>query len=86
MKETKNKTVIGTVVSTTNDKTITVLVETYTAHPLYKKRVKNSKKYAAHDEKNIAKVGDTVKIVQTRPLSKTKRYELVEVTKEAVVL
>lgn len=86
MEQTKKSYLIGTVVSSTNDKTITVLVETYRTHPLYKKRVKYSKKYAAHNEKNIAKVGDTVKIVQTRPLSKTKRYELVAVTKEAVVL
>ena len=86
MEQTKKSYLIGTVVSSANDKTITVLVETYRTHPLYKKRVKYSKKYAAHDEKNIAKVGDTVKIVQTRPLSKTKRYELVSVTKEAVVL
>ena len=85
--EKTNKTYLtGTVVSSLNDKTITVLVETYKTHPLYKKRVKYSKRYAAHDEKNIAKVGDTVRIVQTRPLSKTKRYELVSVTKEAVVL
>ena len=84
MKERKE--LIGIVVSDKADKTITVKVETYKKHPLYGKRVKYSKKYAAHDEKNIAKVGDTVKIVQTRPLSKTKRYELVEVTKEAVVL
>ena len=48
--------------------------------------VKYSKKYRAHDEKNIAKVGDTVKIAMTRPLSKTKRYELVSVIKEAVIL
>lgn len=86
MEKTKSSYLIGTVVSSTNDKTISVNVETYRNHPLYKKRVKYSKKYAAHDEKNIAKVGDTVKIVQTRPLSKTKRYELVEVTKKAVVL
>jgi len=84
--ETKRQEIIGTVVSAKNDKTITVLVETKRTHPLYKKRVKYSKKYAAHDEKNIAKEGDTVKLVQTRPLSKSKRYELVEVTKEAVVL
>lgn len=84
--ETKRAELIGKVVSNTNDKTITVLVETYRKHPLYKKRVKYSKKYAAHDEKNIAKVGDTVKLVQTRPLSKTKRYELVEVLEQAVVL
>ena len=84
--ENKRAELIGKVVSNANDKTITVLVETYRNHPLYKKRVKYSKKYAAHDEKNIAKVGDTVRIAQTRPLSKTKRYELVEVIQEAVIL
>ena len=84
--ENKRAELIGRVVSSVNNKTITVLVETHRTHPLYKKRVKYSKKYAAHDENNIAKVGDTVRIAQTRPLSKTKRYELVEVTKKAVVL
>ena len=73
-------------ISAKNDKTITVLVETQRKHPLYKKRVKYSKKYTAHDEKNVAKEGDTVRIVSTRPLSKTKRYELVEVVTKAVVL
>lgn len=82
----KRQELVGKVVSNKNDKTITVLVETYKRHPLYGKRVKYSKKYAAHDEKNIAKVGDTVKIRSTRPLSKTKRYELVEVLIEAVIL
>ncbi len=77
---------VGRVISNTNDKTITVLVETHKKHSLYGKRVKYSKKYAAHDEKNLAKVGDTVKIRMTRPLSKTKRYELVEVLREAVIL
>ena len=77
---------IGRVVSDKADKTITVLVETHKKHPLYGKRVKYSKKYAAHDEKNEAKVGDTVKIKMTRPLSKTKRYELVTVIEKAVVL
>ena len=87
MEQTNNRTVlIGRVVSDKNDKTITVLVETHRKHPLYKKRVKYSKKYRAHDEKNIAKVGDTVKIAMTRPLSKTKRYELASVVKEAVIL
>lgn len=77
---------IGKVVSAKNNKTITVLVETAKRHPLYGKRVKYSKKYAAHDEENKAKVGDTVKIRMTKPLSKTKRYELVEVLVEAVIL
>ena len=76
----------GKVVSAKNDKTITVLVETYKKHPLYGKRVKYSKKYTAHDEKNVAKEGDTVRIKSTRPLSKTKRYELDSVLVEAVIL
>lgn len=84
--ETKRTELIGRVVSDTNNKTITVLVETYRRDPLYKKRVKYSKKYTAHDEANKAKVGDTVRIASTRPLSKTKRYELVEVIQDAVVL
>ena len=84
--ESKRSELVGKVVSAKNDKTITVLVETHKKHPLYGKRVKSSKKYTAHDEKNIAKVGDTVKIRSTRPLSKTKRYELVNVLIEAVIL
>ena len=77
---------VGKVVSSKNDKTITVLVETYKRHPLYKKRVKYSKKYAAHDSKNEANLGDTVRIRLTKPISKTKKYELVEVLEKAVVL
>ena len=77
---------VGKVVSDKNDKTITVLVETYRRHPLYHKRVKYSKKFRAHDEKNEAKTGDTVRIRMTRPLSKTKNYELVEVVSKAVIL
>ncbi len=76
----------GKVVSDKCEKTITVLVETYKRHPLYNKRVKYSKKYAAHDELGKAKVGDTVRIRMTKPISKTKRYELVEVIQKAVVL
>ena len=72
--------------SATNDKTISVLVETYKTHPKYKKRVKYSKKYAVHDESNKAKVGDTVRIVETRPISKTKHFYLKEIVKEAVIL
>ena len=84
--ESKRSELIGKVVSAKNDKTITVLVETHKKHPLYGKRVKYSKKYTAHDESNKAKEGDTVRIRSTRPLSKTKRYELVEVLIEAVIL
>ena len=86
MENTKRQELVGRVVSNQNDKTITVLVETHKKHPKYKNMVKYSKKYRAHDEKNIAKVGDTVRIAMTRPLSKTKRYELVNVVKEAVIL
>ena len=84
--EDKKQELVGKVVSAKNDKTITVLVETYKNHPLYKKRVKYSKKYTAHDEKNVAKEGDTVRISASRPLSKTKRYTLVEVVEKAVIL
>jgi len=85
--ETLNKQeLVGKVVSAKNDKTITVLVETYKNHPLYGKRVKYSKKYVAHDEKNVAKEGDTVRLTASRPLSKTKRYVLKEVVEKAVIL
>jgi small subunit ribosomal protein S17 len=77
---------VGKVVSDKNDKTITVLVETYKKDPLYVKRVKISKKYAAHDEKNEAKVGDTVRIAETRPLSKNKHFRLVEIVEKAIIL
>ncbi len=82
----KRKELVGKVVSNKNNKTITVVVETYKKDPLYGKRVKYSKKYAVHDEKNIAKVGDTVRIVETRPLSKTKYFYLKEIIEEAVIL
>lgn len=85
MTEAKHE-LVGRVVSSFNNKTITVLVETSKKHPLYKKQVKYSKKYAVHDEANEAKVGDTVRIRMTRPLSKTKRYELVEILSKAVIL
>ena len=85
-KDTKQTSLVVKVVSAKNNKTITVLVETYKKHPLYGKRVKYSKKYTAHDEKNIAKEGDTVRITSTRPLSKTKRYVLDKVLIEAVIL
>ena len=84
--EKAKQEIIGIVVGDSADKTITVKVETYKKHPLYGKRVKYSKKYAAHDENNMAHVGDKVRLAQTRPLSKTKRYELVEVIEKAVIL
>jgi len=84
--EKMRKELVGRVVSSKNNKTITVLVETYKKDPLYGKRVKSSKKYAVHDESNKAKVGDTVRIVETRPISKTKYFYLKEIVKEAVIL
>ena len=86
MNENIKRELIGVVVSDKADKTITVKVETYKKAPIYKKRIKYSKKYAAHDEQNIAKVGDKVRLVATRPLSKTKRYELAEVIEKAIIL
>ena len=77
---------VGKVVSDKTDKTITVLVETYRMDKKYGKRVKYSKKYTAHDENNEAKIGDTVRIAETRPLSKTKHYRLVKVVEKAVIL
>ncbi len=77
---------VGEVVSISGTHTISVLVETYKTHPKYKKRVKYSKKYAVHDASNKAKVGDTVRIVETRPISKTKHFYLKEIVKEAVIL
>ncbi|MDX2101461.1 MAG: 30S ribosomal protein S17 [Alphaproteobacteria bacterium] len=67
----------GTVVSDKTDKTVTVLVVRRVMHPMYKKFITRSKKYAAHDETNRYKIGDTVKIRECRPLSKTKRWEVV---------
>jgi len=86
MEKAIKKEFVGKVVSATNNKTITVLVETYKKHPLYHKRVKSSKKYCVHDETNKAKVGDVVRIVATRPISKTKHFYLKEIVKEAVII
>lgn len=68
----------GTVVSDKADKTISVLVERRITHPLYGKTIRRSKKYAAHDESNSAKVGDVVKIVESRPVSKTKKWQVLQ--------
>jgi small subunit ribosomal protein S17 len=82
--EAKKQELLGKVVSDKGDKTIIVATETRKKHPLYGKIVKSTKKYAAHDEKNEAKVGDVVRIAATRPLSKTKRYTLVSVVEKSV--
>ncbi len=73
----------GVVVSDAQDKTIVVRVDRRTAHKVYKKTIKRSKKYHAHDETNDAHKGDTVRIIETRPLSKTKRWRLLEVINRA---
>lgn len=87
MSERNNrKTQIGKVVSDKMDKTIVVAVETYKEHKLYHKRIRYTKKFKAHDENNQAKIGDTVEIMETRPISKDKRWRLVEIVKEAVVI
>ena len=75
---------VGVVVSDVQDKTIVVKVERRTAHPRYHKIVKVSKKFTAHDEKNEARNGDTVRIVETRPLSRNKRWRLAEIISRAV--
>jgi small subunit ribosomal protein S17 len=74
---------VGKVVSDKMDKTIVVATESLVAHPLYKKQIKVTKKFKVHDENNQCKIGDTVKIMETRPLSKDKRWRLVEVLEEA---
>lgn len=83
VKKNPGNHVVGVVVSNKADKTITVLVERKERHPLYGKYVRKSTKLYAHDEANQCKEGDTVSIVETRPLSKQKRFRLVEVIKSA---
>lgn len=73
----------GIVVSDKMEKTIVVAIETMILHPIYKKRVKRTTKFKAHDENNVAKIGDKVRIMETRPLSKDKNWRLVEVLEEA---
>ncbi len=86
MERKQRKTLVGRVVSDKMDKTITVVVGTKRNHPVYGKRINYSKKYKVHDEKNLAKEGDKVRIMETRPLSATKRFRLVEIVEEAVII
>ncbi len=83
--EEKNlrKTMIGKVVSDKMDKTIVVTVENHVKHPLYGKIIKKTYKLKAHDEKNECSIGDTVKVMETRPLSKDKRWRLIEIVEKA---
>ena len=75
----KRKIKLGQVVSNKMDKTVVVAVESYRPHPIYKKAVRRIKKFKAHDEQNTCHIGDMVKIEETRPLSKEKRWRVVEI-------
>ena len=77
------KTLVGKVVSDKMDKTIVVAVVRNVKHPLYKKIMKRTKKFKAHDENNQCRIGDTVKLMETRPLSKQKRWRLVSIVERA---
>ena len=83
MERNLRKTRVGKVVSDKMDKTIVVAIEDHVKHPLYKKIVKRTYKLKAHDEKNECSIGDTVKVMETRPLSKDKRWRLVEIVEKA---
>jgi len=82
VRQSRRKERVGVVVSDKMDKTITVRVDRVSHHPVYDKIMRLATKYKAHDEKNEAKAGDTVRIRETRPLSKTKRWMLIEVIKK----
>lgn len=79
------RTLIGTVASNKMDKTIVVKVETAVRHPIYKKIVKRTYKLKAHDEENVCQIGDKVKVMETRPLSKDKRWRVVEIVEKAII-
>ena len=85
MERNLRKSMIGTVVSDKMDKTVVVAVEDSVAHPVYSKTVKRTYKLKAHDEENACKAGDKVKVMETRPLSKDKRYRVVEIVEKAVI-
>ena len=83
IKRSLRKTRVGKVVSVKMDKTIVVAIEDNVKHPLYGKIIKRTKKLHAHDENNVCGVGDKVEVLETRPLSKTKRWRLVEIIEKA---
>lgn len=80
----KRKTLLGEVVSDRMHKTITVMVERRVRHPIYERVIRRSKKYHAHDEGNQCQIGDVVRIVETRPLSRTKRWRLQEIVRRRI--
>ena len=83
MERNLRKTRVGKVVSNKMDKTIVVAIEDHVKHPLYKKIVKRTYKLKAHDEENQCRIGDRVRVMETRPLSKDKRWRLVEIVEKA---
>ena len=83
IRTTSRKTRVGKVVSDKMDKTVVVIVEDRVAHPIYKKIIKRTYRLKAHDEKNECGVGDTVRVMETRPLSKDKRWRVVEIVEKA---
>ena len=85
MERGRRKVRIGRVVSNKMDKTIVVAVEDFVRHELYNKPVKRTKKFKAHDENNECRIGDRVKIMETRPLSKDKRYRVVKIVEKAII-
>ena len=85
MERNLRKVMIGTVISDKMDKTVVVAVETKVKHPMYKKTVNRTYKLKAHDENNECQAGDKVKVMETRPLSKDKRFRVVEVVEKAII-
>ena len=83
MERGNRKTRVGRVISDKMDKTVVVVAETFVTHPLYKKQIKKTTKFKAHDENNECKIGDVVKIMETRPLSKDKRWRIVDIIEKA---
>lgn len=83
MERGNRKVRIGNVVSDKMDKTVVVAVETFVTHPLYKKQIRKTTKFKAHDENNECGIGDIVKIMETRPLSKDKRWRVVSIVEKA---
>ena len=80
----RKKVLLGTIISDKMDKSVVVQVERLVQHKIYKKYIKSYKKYAAHDENNLCRPGDVVKITESRPLSKTKKFRVSEIVKRAV--
>lgn len=86
MERNTRKVRVGKVVSNKMDKTIVVAIESLVRHPLYGKIIKQTKKFKAHDEENACQIGDVVKVMETRPLSKDKRWRVIEIMEKAVQL